>query len=158
MYNPFSTRLEPTIHPLSAHGFPFGSTLKDASMDVESVKSSSTSHSVPPLALYLSYAQHMTKHSARSSCTTAAFSHDKITKKMNYKAILRFLWLPQLMWSEPAGLLFRFGSGNDSLEIQSPATTANTSRCDFSQTAQLVCVTKVMKYTVFTSFISLTVM
>lgn len=146
VYNPFSTVPEPTIHPLSAHSFPFGSTLKDDSMDAESVKCLSKSRPVSPLTqsplctASTARLSKMTKRSAHFSCTTAAFSHDKTTKKMNYGVTLHFLWLPQLMWLESLGLagsLFRSSSVNDRLEIQNPTTTANTIRCHFCETTQL---------------------
>lgn len=68
------------------------------------------------------------------------------------------------MWLESLGLagsVFRVGSVNDSLEIRRPAATANTPRCDSSQTTQLVCTSKlsVKKQTgVYILFITLRVL
>lgn len=96
----------------------------------------------PPLSCTAIADQNDLNARLTSPCTTVTFSHDKITDEMNYKVIFCFLWWPQLMWLEGLGLagsLFRVGSVNDSLEIRRPAATANTPRCDSSQTTQLVC-------------------
>lgn len=118
-------------------------------MDVESVKSlfyiSSFTLPLSCTAICCAVRPKWPKRSAHFPCTTVTFSHDKITDKMNYKVIFCFLWWPQLMWLESLGLagsLFRVGSVSDSLEILRPAATANTPRCDSSQTTQLVCTSE----------------